>query len=141
LTPTANDDSALSLYPLYTLSGHAGFVKYLIEFANDLLATACDSSSIDSTIRVWDLRNGNVKYILFGHSTFINSLASLGDDLLISASKEILIWSMKTGARHRNLSQVVPSYESVLSLDSSSVFASNSGGAIRARQADTGSII
>ena len=33
------------------------------------------------------------------------------------------------------------SYESVLSLDSSSMFASNSGGSIRVRQADTGNII
>ena len=48
---------------------------------------------------------------------------------------------MKTGALHKNLSQVVSSYESVLSLDSSSVFASSSGGAIRVRRADTGTII
>ncbi len=61
------------------------------------------SSSYDSTIKVWDVYQGKLKYTFDnsnrGQIDYVRSLALLDNDILVSGSRDgiIKIWDLQTG--------------------------------------------
>jgi len=81
------------------LYGHTDFVES-IAFSPDGARLASGSS--DDTVRIWDLAEGKILYVLAGHAGAVSSVAYSPDGrLLVSASLEghdIRIWDANTGA-------------------------------------------
>jgi len=89
---------------IHTLVGHASWVTSV---AVDEAGSVVVSGSLDDTVKVWNLTQGNLLFNLAGHSRDVNAVAispdgrtllSAGDDCLIKA------WYLPTGAPLRNLS-------------------------------------
>ena len=76
-----------------TLYGHSETVRSITVLEGDRLA----SGSIDSTIKIWSLNNGEEILTLKGHSSIVHSLLELPNNKLASGSKDksIIIWDIK----------------------------------------------
>lgn len=88
---------------LYTLTGHSGEVNtVVISPDGETLA----SGSEDSTIKLWDLRTGELKKTLTGHSDAVKSIAISPDNrTLVSGSADytINLWHLHTSERLHTL--------------------------------------
>ena len=93
-----------------TNSGHADEITSLASLDNNLFASA----SIDTTVKVWDLSEGNLKYSFYsrfgGHSGSVLALSFLNDKNLLasgSSDKTIKIWDLTTGKIVNTLSKAI----------------------------------
>ncbi len=75
------------------LEGHGGPVKSV---AVNQDGSQVVSASSDTTVRVWNLRDGGAFSTLAGHTHSVNSVALHGN-LLASADQTIRLWDIKTG--------------------------------------------
>ncbi|MGB3203562.1 MAG: WD40 repeat domain-containing protein, partial [Crinalium sp.] len=81
---------------LYTINGHSESVCSIAISPDSQIV----SSSNDKTIKVWDIKTGNLLHTLQGHSYFANSVViSLDNQTIISGSLDntIKVWDIKTG--------------------------------------------
>jgi WD40 repeat protein len=85
-----NGDFKLKYYFIFENGGHENTVTKLIDIGNGLLASGSD----DTTVKIWDLNKGELKYSFTDHRDKILSLVRLDDGLLASGSKDstINIW-------------------------------------------------
>jgi WD40 repeat protein len=82
---------------LQTLEGHSSSVNSVV-FSHD--STRLASASRDSTIKIWDPRNGDCLQTLDGHSDWVNSVVFSHDSTrLASASYDstIKVWDPRNG--------------------------------------------
>lgn len=87
-----------SLRCLHTLSGHSSWVTSVAISPNNQVFA---SSSLDDTIKVWNLQTGEELFTLKGHSRGVNSIAISPDGkILISGSDDysLKVWNLQTGA-------------------------------------------
>jgi WD40 repeat protein len=78
-----------------TLSGHTAPIR-AIAFQGEILASGGD----DKTIKLWNLKTGELLYTLTGHSDAINKIAIAPDGQTVvsgSSDKTIKLWNVKTG--------------------------------------------
>lgn len=85
-------------YCLQILRGHQKNVHQLIVNEGRLI-----SSSEDCTIKVWDLKIGQVLKTLQGHNTGVDSVAVYKGNLISAAWKTFKIWDFKTGQEIKTL--------------------------------------
>ncbi|XP_029196914.2 F-box/WD repeat-containing protein 4-like [Acropora millepora] len=81
----------LSWQPVRTYSGHHGDICKFVVRNGQLV-----SSSMDNSIRSWDLQTGKCKDIFRGHSSDVNSVDCF-DDVIVSGSKDktVKVWSLQ----------------------------------------------
>jgi WD40 repeat protein len=82
---------------LQTLEGHSDGVRSVV-FSHD--STRLASASDDSTIKIWDARNGDCLQTLEGHSSYVTSVVFSHDSTrLASASGDstVKIWDARNG--------------------------------------------
>lgn len=87
-----------SLRCLHTLTGHSSWVTSVAISSN---AQVCVSSSLDDTIKVWNLNTGESLSTLRGHTRAINAIAISRDNrTLISGSDDytVKVWNLQNGA-------------------------------------------
>lgn len=96
--PAASRPSAnRSLRCLHTLTGHSSWVTSIAISPNGQLFA---SSSLDDTIKVWNLQTGEELLTLKGHAKGVNAIAISPDGkLLISGSDDytIKVWNLHNG--------------------------------------------
>ncbi len=75
-----------------TLTGHLSYVYALALLPNGLLA----SSSLDTTIKIWNITKTSPLYTLTGHTGPIRALVVINADYLASGAQDgtIKIWSL-----------------------------------------------
>ena len=85
---------------IYALRGHTSTVRCL-KMAD---ASTAISGSRDTTLRVWDIKNGTLKATLMGHQASVRCLEIHGD-LVVSGSYDTTakIWSISSGQCLRTL--------------------------------------
>jgi WD40 repeat protein len=85
-----------------TLKGHALEVSSVAITADN---NTVISGSVDNTIKIWNLRTGQLKRTLTGHTGVVNYLSVTPDGkYIVSAeSKNVRIWNLLTGALIREL--------------------------------------
>ena len=77
-----------------TLEGHSDWVRFLVKINGNTIASA----SLDKTIKIWDIINGNCLKTLEGHSRGVNFLVKINGNTIASASGDItIIWDIITG--------------------------------------------
>jgi WD40 repeat protein len=81
--------------------GHTAPVRVLKYLSNNRLASGSD----DTTVRVWDLREGECMWVFASHSKPITSLKTTSGDRLLSGSMDgsVKVWSLETGQCLRTL--------------------------------------
>jgi serine/threonine protein kinase len=87
-----------SLRCINTLTGHSSWVTAV---ALSPIAPLAASSSLDDTIKLWNLGSGKEIMTLTGHSRGVNTIAISPDGkLLISGSDDytVKVWNLQTGA-------------------------------------------
>jgi WD40 repeat protein len=110
ISPTANKNSDTQarstvanseIFPT-TLKGHALEVSSAAIAADN---NTVISGSVDNTIKIWNLRTGQLKRTLTGHTGVIDYLSVTPDGkYIVSAeSKNVRIWNLLTGALIREL--------------------------------------
>ena len=72
----------LSWQPVRAYSGHHGDICKFVVRNGQLV-----SSSMDNSVRSWDLQTGKCKGIFRGHSSDVNSVDCF-DDVIVSGSKD-----------------------------------------------------
>ncbi len=83
--------------PLFILRSHTGSVKS-VAISNDKTVVA--TGSADTTIKIWNVATGALKYTLTGHTGLINSIAITSDSKKLisgSADTKVIIWDITTG--------------------------------------------
>lgn len=96
--PAARVMSARSTRCIHTLSGHSSWVTCV---ATSPTAPTLASSSLDDTIRIWNLNTGETLTTLKGHSRGVNTIAISPDGKkLVSGSDDysIKVWNYLNGA-------------------------------------------
>lgn len=89
---------------VYSLTGHSSWVMCV---AMNPVTPTFASSSLDDTIKVWNLQTGNLLTTLRGHSRAVNTLAFSPDGkLLVSGSDDytVRIWDIYASRLLRTLS-------------------------------------
>ncbi len=79
------------------LEGHTDYINKIV-FNSD--GTLLASASRDSSIRLWDIASGTIKYTLTGHNYYIYSVAFSPDGLTLASGDEngkIRLWDVTTG--------------------------------------------
>jgi WD40 repeat protein len=97
VSPESNPASNTQESPHQTLTGHSGEIASLA-FTPD--SQILISSSADKTIKLWNLKTGQLIRTLRGHTARVNSLAISSDSQLLasgSTDKTIKLWNLKTG--------------------------------------------
>jgi WD40 repeat protein len=85
-----------------SLKGHTSDVYDLVQLSDDLLA----SSSLDKTVRIWNLTTNTCKFILTGHTTYgVVVLKQITPSILASGSgdRTIKLWDITSGQLIRTL--------------------------------------
>ncbi|NJL36705.1 MAG: protein kinase [Leptolyngbyaceae cyanobacterium SM1_4_3] len=88
---------------LRVLTGHSSWV---MSVALGPMAQTVASSSLDDTVKVWNLHTGEVLFTLTGHTKDVNAIAiSPHGKTLVSGSDDysIKMWNLQTGALMRTL--------------------------------------
>ena len=88
-----------------TLKGHRGWVFSVTALPDGRLA----SSSVDKTVRVWDLSKPDGQQCvatLVGHTSGVNSVTELPDGRLVSCSFDntVKVWDLNNTVKERSLS-------------------------------------
>jgi len=87
------------------ISGHGGWV-YSVSFSHD--ASRIASSSLDETIRIWDVVTGNELRKLTGHSGWIYGCIHSPDSKTVASCADdqtIRVWDLNTGAEIRKFAK------------------------------------
>lgn len=86
---------------LRTLQGHTGQIRSAaISPDHQFIASASD----DNTVRIWDLKTGNVRRILRGHKDRLYLVAISPDSQFVASAsfdQTVRIWDIKTGTQQR----------------------------------------
>jgi WD40 repeat protein len=84
-----------------SLKGHTSDVWDLVQLSADLLA----SSSVDRTVRIWNLTTNTCKFIITGHTNTVWGLKLITPIVLASGSDDrtIKLWDISTGQLIRTL--------------------------------------
>jgi WD40 repeat protein len=84
-----------------SLKGHTTAVNDLVQISADLLA----SSSLDETVRIWNLTTNTCEFILTGHTHWVYGLKQITPNILASGSEDgtIKLWNITTGKLIRTL--------------------------------------
>lgn len=101
----------LKKYCTHNLKGSFGVV-HLVQFHPDMSRLQLFSSSMDSKIRVWDLKSSTILCILESHYSAVTSLCFSPDgDTMISSGRDkiCIVWDLET----KTPTRTVPVYESV----------------------------
>jgi len=102
--PKPSQQKTVSKNPLLLeLHGHSNCV-YCVTISPD--GETIVSGSYDMTIKIWNLKTGELKNTFTGHSKSVNSLAISPDrEILVSGSydKTIKIWHLKTGELKKSI--------------------------------------
>jgi WD40 repeat protein len=71
----------------------------------DLNGPAVLSWSTDGTLRVWDVKNGDLKVVLSGHTAEITGCVPMPDERAVSASRDctLRLWDTRTGSLVRTM--------------------------------------
>ncbi|HEY9660730.1 MAG TPA: serine/threonine-protein kinase [Allocoleopsis sp.] len=99
--PAATDprlNANRSIRCLHTLTGHSSWVTCVAISPNGQF---CASSSLDDTIKIWNLGSGEALATLKGHSRAVNSIAISRDSkTMISGSDDytVKVWNLQTRA-------------------------------------------
>ena len=83
---------------LHTLTGHSSWVTCVVPSPN---TPAFASSSLDDTIKIWNLNTGELRLTLTGHSRGVNTMAISPDGrTLVSGSDDytVRVWSFSNGS-------------------------------------------
>jgi WD40 repeat protein len=94
LTPSSTEKT---LQLQQTLTGHSDSVNS-VAYSPDGQTLA--SGSVDSTIKLWNVKTGNLLQTLEGHSYSVNSVAYSPDGQTLASGSEdntIKLWNVKTG--------------------------------------------
>lgn len=84
----------------YRLTGHQGIIRALA-FSSD--STTLASSSDDQTVRVWDLRSGEVEFTLVGHSYWIDQVQFSPDGTTLASchlDRTVHLWNLQSQRHH-----------------------------------------
>ncbi|KAM7372061.1 hypothetical protein PAMP_009256 [Pampus punctatissimus] len=98
-------------YCTHNLKGSSGVV-HLVEFHPDISRLQLFTSSLDCSIRLWDLRSSQCVCVLQSHYSAVTSLSfSANGDTMISSGRDKIctVWDLKTQKAKRT----VPVYEAV----------------------------
>lgn len=106
--------SVVSLYTLTTFQGNPSWVNAIAVSPNGQLAVSATGTrdltiqvpSVDSTLKVWNLRWGTQVHTLRGHSYGVTAVAITPDGKqAVSAARDhyIKLWDLKSGKQLRNL--------------------------------------
>ena len=84
-----------------TLVGHTNTVMDVLLLSNGLVA----SSSLDNTVRIWNLTTNTTSYTLQGHTLPVFGITQVATDILASGSNDttIRLWNITSGSLLRNL--------------------------------------
>ncbi|MEM1308220.1 MAG: serine/threonine-protein kinase [Cyanobacteria bacterium P01_H01_bin.153] len=96
-SPEVTTAPEMAVQLLRTLTAHDNSVNDLKLLSDERRFV---SASADSTIRLWDLSNGEVLQTFVGHETFVNALILSPDERTLysgSASGAMLAWNIATG--------------------------------------------
>src|SRR5262249_33613832 len=87
-----------------TLTGHSGRV-YTVAFSPDGQFLAAGNFDADHTVKVWDLKTGDVTATLNGHTAIIWSVAFSPDGTRLASGADdgVKVWDLKTGEALRTL--------------------------------------
>ena len=91
------------------------------------------SASSDRTVKVWDLRSGQVLRTLAGHTGGVNSVAVSGDGrLALSASSDrtVKVWDLETGQCLATLPLDAPLWSLALAPDGATVVVGDAAGGV-----------
>ena len=85
-----------------TLNGHKDQVNDLVLMESKAILA---SSSSDGTVRLWDLNNYQIKFILMGHTNIVYGLKLISNDVLCSGSWDMTIkmWNVTSGESLKTL--------------------------------------
>lgn len=103
LSTRASFPSATGWRCIHVLTGHSSWVTSVVLNAT---ATAAASSSLDDTVKIWNLPKGELLFNLTGHSRDVNTLALSPDGkILFSGSDDctVRVWHLPNGAPLRTL--------------------------------------
>ncbi len=97
----------------YTFTGHT---KCVFSVAFDAHGRTIASGSSDKTVKLWDVKTGNVKGTLEGHASGLYSLSYSPDGKTLASGSDdrtIKLWDAKTGKERTTLRGHVKSVMSV----------------------------
>jgi WD40 repeat protein len=111
---------------IQTLVGHTNTVMDVLVLANRLVA----SSSLDNTVRIWNLATNRTRYTLRGHTLPVYGITQVATDILASGSNDttIRLWNITSGSLLRNLTGHTDAILYSVNLFSCSLLASGSIG-------------
>lgn len=98
-------------YCTHNLKGSSGVV-HLVQFHPDISRLQLFSSSLDCSIRLWDLRSSQCVCVLQSHYSAVTSLSfSRNGDTMVSSGRDKIctVWDLKS----RKATRTVPIYEAV----------------------------
>ena len=101
------------------------------------------SGSSDTSIKIWNIETGQLKFKLIGHSDAVNSLEYLQDVYMASASSDntIKIWNIRLGELVRTLSGHAGEVLSVESLPSGAIISRSLESKVIVWNATTGNVL
>ncbi len=109
-----------------TLVGHFNTVMDVLLLSNGLVA----SSSLDNTVRIWNLTTNTTRYNLQGHTLPVYGIKQVANDILASGSNDttVRLWNITSGSLIRNLTGHTDAILYSVDLFSCSLLASGSIG-------------
>ncbi|HEX8723679.1 MAG TPA: WD40 repeat domain-containing protein, partial [Pyrinomonadaceae bacterium] len=115
-----------------------------LAFTPDGRRLASASAERDNTVRLWDVRTGELLHTLAGHDDWVTSVAFAPDGLRLasgSRDRKLIIWDARTGQKLRETRQPEMVYEMEFSPDSRALAEAGGGGLVRVHDARTGRLL
>lgn len=136
----ANTNSSEKVTLATALTGHSSAVDS-VGISSD--GTTLVSGSSDSTIKVWDLKTGQLRTTLTDPSYPVNNFVAINPDgqTLVSGSLDLKIWDLKSGALKTTLSGHTDWVNSIaISADGQTLVSGSSDGTIKVWDLKTNSL-